>query len=248
MKKIIALLALMSVVLLPSSLCAETAILVDCYGSDGGTGWNNVSITTLDATSVLVATNGMNTGISITVSNRMTSGTGAVSSGSYTGDALEFQDSGNNGAFGSVNEWSGIPPCPRADLVFSGLDTDVAYTFTYFASRNNDSTGWVREAQYTLTGATTVTNYLDAADNFSDVSISDPVYPDASGQIILTLQPSSNNTADNNFFYLNAFKITYDGGSVYTNNAKNLLFFGNSFTQVGDVSGLVRDLAVVAGL
>ncbi|MDD2599264.1 MAG: hypothetical protein PHO37_08580 [Kiritimatiellae bacterium] len=54
-----------------------------------------------------------------------------------------------------------------------------------------------------------VTNYLDAADNFTNVAISSPLYPDASGKIVLTLKPGPNNNADNNYFYLNALKVEY---------------------------------------
>ena len=190
------------------------SILVDCYGSNGGAGWNNVSLTTAGATAVLKDGDDEDTGVTLTVSNRMTAGTSSVSSSSFTGDALEFVDSGSNGAFGSVTSWNSNPPCLRSDLVFSGLDTNVAYTFTYFASRNNDDTGWSREGEYILQGASTVTNYLDAADNFSDVAISDPVYPDSSGKILLTLGPGPNNNADAGngryYFYLNAFKIEFD--------------------------------------
>jgi len=189
---------------------AQKKIYIDCYGANGGAGWNNVNFAADGVSSLLTNSDSNVSAITIAVSNRMTAGTFSVASGSFTGDALEFLPSGSNGAFGSVISWSGNPPCPQADLVFSGLETNIAYTFTYFASRNNDSTGWVREAAYILNGASVVTNLLDAADNFSQVAISDPVYPDASGQIILTLKPGPNNTVTGNYyFYLNALKIEY---------------------------------------
>lgn len=123
------------------SAFSQEKIYIDCFGANGGAGWNNVNITAAGTSSPLNTSENTGSGITLSVSNRMTTGTWTVSSGSYAGDALEFLPSGSNGAFGSVPAWGTHPPCPQADMVFSGLETNIAYTFTYFASRNNDGTG-----------------------------------------------------------------------------------------------------------
>ena len=205
--------ALFSIMAVSLSLMAQKSVYIDCYGADAGSGWNNINIASDGANASLVGSDGTISGMSLYVSTRMTAGTFSVSTNSFSGDALEFLPAGANATFGSVSSWEGNPACPQAELVFSGLDTGTAYTFTYFASRNNDGTGWNREGEYILNGATSVTNHLDAADNFSQTAVSDAVYPDAGGQITLILRNGPNNNADAGngryYFYLNALKIEY---------------------------------------
>ncbi|MDD2599263.1 MAG: hypothetical protein PHO37_08575 [Kiritimatiellae bacterium] len=95
------------------SAFSQEKIYIDCFGANGGAGWNNVNITAAGTSSPLNTSENTASGITLSVSNRMTTGTWTVSSGSYAGDALEFLPSGSNGAFGSVPAWGTHPPVRR---------------------------------------------------------------------------------------------------------------------------------------
>lgn len=90
-------------------------------------------------------------------------------------------------------------------LVLSNLDPNLYYDFTFFASRNGVSDN--RETAYKVTGASTDTVYLDAADNRSDLAYLTGMLPDGNNEILIDISAGPNNNNSLKFFYLNIMEI-----------------------------------------
>ena len=92
---------------------------------------------------------------------------------------------------------------PRFKL--TGLDPDLVYNFTFYASRLG--AGDVRETGYTVSGADSVYVTLDPANNVDAVAVASGVAPDAQGEITISLEPTANNNNSYHFIYLGAMKM-----------------------------------------
>ena len=186
-------------------LTSVDTVQVDFGNTPSLGGWNNVSDPVAGAVPDLINAKGLNSGIALEIddafNNINTNGTTTPDSalqlpGTATGDSFF----GNTGSFGGQTQ-------PTAGLRLHGLDTLKAYSFTLFASRMG--VGDNRETRYVLTGASSDTLYLDAANNDSlAVSVSG-VRPDQTGEIRIDMGPGPNNTNGTGFYYLGALRMTY---------------------------------------
>ncbi|MDD2599265.1 MAG: hypothetical protein PHO37_08585, partial [Kiritimatiellae bacterium] len=164
------------------------------------------------------------------------------------GAAAQFAPAGGDSVYGCDLLFAGSLIAPLGVVRFAGLNTNVSYTFTMYASRMGASD--TRDAVYTLAGAATNSVVLDAVNNDSNVVIIPNVYADVNGVVDFSMVSGPNNNNDYKFFYISAMKIEYIPAEVEpppAGSSKNLLFFGNSFSQGSYVPGLVQSLAVVAG-
>jgi len=87
----------------------------------------------------------------------------------------------------------------------TGLDPELIYNFTFYASRLN--AGDVRETGYTVTGADSLYITLDPANNIDDVAVAAGVAPSAEGEITISLEPTANNNNGYHFIYLGALQM-----------------------------------------
>lgn len=221
---------------------------VDAAGTSAATGWNLVSFTAAAGIVPLATTNGTATGIGMRVTTPLPS-SNTAGTNNPTGDAAEFKPAGVQNCFGHNASYNGTS-VPKGVAVFSGMNTNVAYTFTFYASRMAAADD--RSASYTLTGENTGAGTLNGANNYSKVCVVSNIYPQSEGTITLeiTKGPSNNNSAD--YFYIAALKITceaYEATGLPEEPVagKRLLFFGNSFSLGEDVPGHVGSIAAIAG-
>ncbi len=143
---------------------------------------------------------GTPSGISLTMTDTMNYvNTGGTSSGPYPSGATR------DSFFGNTGTWSDFVDNGQGVFVFSNLDAEKIYDFTFFGSRTGVTDN--RETRYALAGGSSGTADLDTANNVSNqVSITN-IVPDASGEIILTVSLGPNNDNANGFYYLNVLKI-----------------------------------------
>lgn len=138
----------------------------------------------------LRATNGVATGITLTVVSRFNGANrdGTTEAGAYppsaTGDSLF----GNVEAF---NGWENVLPV----LELSGLRPDQEYRFTFYASRVGVSDS--RETRYTVTGRSVAFADLEPANNVHDVAVVSGGLPSATRTLRIALTPGPNNRNGN---------------------------------------------------
>lgn len=94
---------------------------------------------------------------------------------------------------------------PTGGFVFSHLNKDLTYDFTFYASRSGCSDN--RETSFCLVGSDTHVAILDAASNSDNTITLNDVCPDQKGTISLTVSPGSRNTNTYKFYYINALQI-----------------------------------------
>ena len=87
----------------------------------------------------------------------------------------------------------------------AGLDREMTYNLTFFASRDNVNDN--REAGYTVTGANTGYALLNAANNVSGIATVPQIRPDGAGEIRIDIAPTTNNNNANHFTYLGVLKV-----------------------------------------
>ena len=166
----------------------------------------------------VVNTTNSQTGITISLINSEGTLTGAVlevtdgfhlnnTAGTQTPDtSLPFSISATRDSFyGETSEFNGVTES-TGGFTITGLDITKFYSFSVFASRNSVSDN--REALYTITGLTTKTATLDAANNTANTADIFNVSPSLSGVITLQAEPGPNNNNNNGFYYLGAIEMT----------------------------------------
>lgn len=113
-----------------------------------------------------------------------------------------------NGSFG------GQPQNPTSGILFSHMNTSLAYDFVIFGSRKNANDN--RETIYKFTGSDVRLASLDAANNKDKVAVVKNVKPNANGQIQLTVSAGDNNTNAYKFYHINALQITAHEAVTHT--------------------------------
>lgn len=221
-------------------------VLID-FGNDlSAAPWNNVTNARNDTLADLLNSKGLNSGIGLVVTdsfnNINTTGT-TMPDPSLELPATATGDSffGNVGTFGGQEQ-------PTGGITLTGLSSVTAYNFSIFASRTgvNDN----REAQYTVTGSTTVIVTLDAANNTTLTADVMGMLPAADGTITIIAEPGSNNTNGTGFYYLGAIRMDYLPMQINDIN----IDFGNTtstgaWNNISDQkTGTVPDLITSSGL
>ena len=168
--------------------------------------WNNITSNTDNQTGIaanLINDTGISTGITLTVDDSFHSvnenGTTSPSA-SLPFLATSTRDSfyGEMVAFNGVTNTSG-------GFTLSGLDPTKYYTFKIFASRTGVTDN--RETLYTVTGSSTLTATLNAANNTSNIAQVFNIQPLANGTITFQATKGANNTNGNGFYYLGAIQL-----------------------------------------
>lgn len=148
---------------------------------------------------------GASTGISLTASGFFL-GSNQNGTTAPTGDAAIFHaQATRDNAFGHALAFGTNPLTPQATLAISGLNPNMYYNFTFFASRTG--VGDIREAMYTVNGSNSGVGLLDASNNTSNVAVVADILSDAGGNISVLVEPGPNNNNSSRFYYLGALCI-----------------------------------------
>ena len=180
--------------------------------------WNNVAVANAASASgislALIDSNGASTGVTLTIDdafNTVNTGGNASPDPSLPFPSTAAADS----FFGNTAEFQGATE-PTGGFTLTGLDPTKYYSFSIFASRNNVTDN--REAQYTVAGATTVVDALNASNNTMNTASAMNVQPNGSNEIIFTAAPGSNNTNGSGFYYLGAIEIITSDAPLSVNS------------------------------
>ena len=219
----------------------RVTIFVDAASTNGAaSGWNHVGFNML-TNSPLYDTTGMETPIQMHITKALNSGLNYNAALSTSRDAAEFAPAGIDNAYGLAGSSS------YGTALLSGLSPATAYSFYFYASRMGVTDN--REALYTVTGANSSSNTLNASTNSTMVARIENIYPKSDGTLTLRIEKGPGNNNSSGYFYVSSIKITYATNDIPTlhEKPKRLLFFGNSFSLVDDVPGHVASLATLAG-
>lgn len=212
-----------------------TVVYVDSSGSSAASGWNLLRMNNDASDVVLVATNGASTGIRAQVTIPFGNIISDAGTPTPVGDAAEFAPAGREACWSASDGY----------MKLYYLKADVAYDFTFYASRMG-YTGQ-RSTRYIVTGLNTASNVLEAADNTQNVAVVSGILPAADGTITIRMQRPSGSS----YNFINAFKIAYIDNGMPVGLAdipgKRLLFLGNQYTSTEDVPGMVSKLAALGG-
>jgi len=232
------------------------AMYVDAYGTpmtDTKTwnklgratyGWNQTQGPYLaaDGTAVPVA---IRTVMPVTLG---TNGSGRVNSEAtesgvtFTGEAADFEAARdkNQSLFISINHGGGTNSAVAMFDVL-GLKTGHPYTFRFMAARKG--TG-VRGTLYRAIGQNRVTTFFNPLGNSTKVAVVPDVLPDANGTVRFEFLSSPNTDSSQRYVYLTAFSIE---GDFTDTPGRRILWFGNSFSNGGNIPERVANLAELAG-
>lgn len=221
--------------------------------------WNNLT-TSLGATQDgelpgLVTTNGTETAVRLQMLSRFN---GANVNGTTASTRFPASATGDS-LFGNTETFSGLADVfPRFKL--AGLGADAVYSFTFHASRTGVSDN--RETRFTVTGATTATADLNAANNVDDTATVSRIAPDAAGEITIALSPGPNNNNANHFTYLGTLIVNWEpaprprvlidfgaSGTPTEFGASDPLNHWNNVTPAigGSDSGVLSNLVSISG-
>ena len=166
--------------------------------------WNNLPA------SVGITDSGQLSGL-ITVSNEVTSVNLVMlsrfngSNPNGTTDSPLFPPNATRDTlFGNTEVFQGLSNVfPSFKL--TGLNPNLSYEFTFFASRTGVTDN--RETGYFVTGANSGFVALNPSNNTTNVALIDAIRPTALGEITISLSPTPNNNNANHFTYLGAMRV-----------------------------------------
>ena len=182
-----------------SAARAETVVYVDAVGNNGPSTWNNIDMTSVSA-SLLRDANRVHSGLYLQVTKTL-SINATIGLTNLIGDAAPFIPAGINVGYGSGSA--------TGQVQLAGLYTNVAYTFTFLATRaGTSSVDDVRTTLYSVAGANEGSATLDATGNTSQVAVVSGILPRADGTATLEFFKAPTN--NKNLFYLSAFKIAFE--------------------------------------
>lgn len=150
----------------------------------------------------MIDTNGNATGINFAVTDSFY---GTKVWGAVADPSLGISETAAVDAFWGTVDGFGQDPNPTAAFSLFGMDPTKQYVLTFFSSY--DDTTENIETEFTITGANTSVLLLDAANNTSETVSTDPIHPDASGNITVSLTAGPANTHSGRIFLLNYLRI-----------------------------------------
>jgi hypothetical protein len=166
--------------------------------------WNNVTeaigTSALGQISNLVTTGNTPTDIRLVMLNRFNGANlnGTTASASFPANATSDSLFGNTEPF---NNLSNIFP----SFKLTNLNPLRTYSLTFYASRMGVADN--RETSYTVTGQNSGSAVLDAVNNTDATALVPAITPDASGEITISLAPTTNNNNSFHFTYLGAMRM-----------------------------------------
>ena len=169
-----------------------------------------------------------------------------ASGATFTGDAAEFEAarSGNKSLYIQISGSGAVANVTNRGVVaydVIGLKPGRPYTFRFAAGRSGSG---AREGLYRAIGQNRVTASIEPMGNSTQVAKVADVLPDENGTIRLEILSGPNNANGARFVYLTAFSIE---GDLSDAGGRRILWFGNSFSNGGDIPKRVADLAELAG-
>lgn len=199
------------------SVASAATILID-FGSSSTSptnfvtndaGWNNITNSSTDTANVaLIDSTGAASGVTLTITSPFnTNPPNLNGTTSPTGDAAAYPVTATRDNFFSNTETFNGQGNLTPQITFGGLNPNMVYSFTYFASRVSVSDN--RSADYTLSnGMTSSVVSLNASNNTGTVVTSAFLAPSVSGTLVLDIDPSAANNNANHFTYLGVIEIT----------------------------------------
>jgi lysophospholipase L1-like esterase len=177
------------------------------FGSTASSGtWNNLTDASgAQSISDLVNTEGNSTGISLTIHDAFT-GVNEVGTTTPNASLGIVSTASSDSFFGSVGAHSGVVNL-TGGVTLGGLSAGSSYTLSFFASRDGVTDN--REATYTVTGNTTASVSLDAANNTANMVTVSKMIPAADGTIKVDVAPGTNNNNSLQYYYLGVMRIEY---------------------------------------
>ncbi|WP_052466989.1 DUF4886 domain-containing protein [Psychroserpens damuponensis] len=182
-------------------------VFINFASSNNPDGWNAYS-SHLEGVGIanILYPNGDFTGIAATTTARFRGVNNTSGAGSTTTDFNMSDDVSRSNYYSHALAWGSNPPLEESIIEFTGFESNDTYEFCFFASRNGVSDN--RDTDYTVVGATEQTANLNAANNATDTVCISNVQADADGKITLKVSAGDANTNGNQFYYINAMKIT----------------------------------------
>lgn len=216
------------------------------FGSNAGNfvtpgNWNNVHDHQA-ANLLLIDDKGDNTGITLQVTDPFYNGFNTNGPTTVSGDAAIFAGSATaDNFFGHELDWGAVPANPKGIIKLSGLDPNLYYSLTIFASRMASTDN--REAKYSAEGKTGIVSAsLNASDNSTKVANIMNVQANANAEITFTTQAGDNNNNSNKFYYLGAMRISK---STQPNSVKTIgddlqLIYNKGVVKINQYTGPVQ--------
>lgn len=205
-----------SLALAAGTACASTVLIDFGDATTITTGqpetWNNATVpntptSALGFTGTLIADlvdiTGASTGITMDVIDAFNT----FNANGTTGSSILPSSASRDSFFGNDGTFSNYTDNGQGIIQFSGLNTNLLYSFKFFASRTGVSDN--RETRYTLNGLNSGFGDLNATNNVNNTVSVTSIRPDAGGNILLTVEAGpNNNNGSTKFFYLGTAEIT----------------------------------------
>ncbi|WFB34855.1 hypothetical protein P3T73_11860 [Kiritimatiellota bacterium B12222] len=173
--------------------------------ANSGIFWNNLSASqgalNHSVLNGLVDMDGNNSAINLHMLSRFNSAlsSGSSSSSVYVADASSDALYGNTGLQNGLSDIS-----PQFKL--SGLDPATAYSLSFYASVAE--TGENLQTRYNVIGDRTLSVDLHPAGNVNTLATTSPLYPDANGEISISLSPGPDNNSTHSLTSLGVMELT----------------------------------------
>jgi len=132
----------------------------------------------------------------------------------YSSSQTEDNFYGNAADFGGITNSTGA-------FQLTGLNPAKLYSFQIFASRMG--TNDIRETDYTITGTSTQTVFLDASNNTDQTVEALNIVPDLNGLITISLTAGPSNDNSSKFFYISAMDMLEHDAPLSAINHSNVL-------------------------
>ncbi len=184
----------------PNEYVLEHPILLDFGTIKSPKPWNNYLTQGAGKLSDLIDEKENNTGFAIQVTSK------------FNGDNTSGASENNINIPTEVGKdafWSAGKKVPNSTFTISNMNKDLKYTLVFYASRGGVSDN--RETEYHVKGINEGFAYVNAASNKSALGKVEAIQPTANGTITIILNPGTNNSNGNKFYYVNAMWIYPEG-------------------------------------
>jgi lysophospholipase L1-like esterase len=210
--------------------------------------WNNVSPAIGGSSTATLSNLVTSGGVSSPLVLRMVSRFNGANENGTTSSTKFPATATRDSLFGNTETFSGLANVTPIFKI-TGLGPNTACDFTFYASRTGVSDN--RQTRYTVTGSSTATADLNAANNIDEVATV-AASASGSGEIQIALTPGPNNNNGNHFTYLGVMRLdtTANGSAV-----SYYFDFGAASSPTGDTAAatpiawnnLTPEVGTVAG-
>lgn len=182
-------------------------VFINFSSTDNPDGWNAYT-SALEGAGIpnLLYPDSNFTGIAATTTARFRGINNTSGSGSTTTDLNMPENVSSSNFYSHALDWGSNPGLEESVIEFTGFQSNDTYEFCFFGSRDGVSDN--RETTYTVVGATEQSASLDAANNSTNTVCITNVQADAEGKITLRVSAGNANSNGNQFYYINAMRIS----------------------------------------